>query len=189
MAKTKLIIGLGNPGAEYDHTRHNVGFMILDKLAKLAEVDFEFDKKINAEIAKGKIEKTTVILARPFTFVNKSGEAARKLKLKNKSKLEDIIIVHDDLDIEFGRFKLSYQKDSGGHRGVQSIIDAFKSNKFWRLRIGTSNRKLATARDQNTLKAKREAVGDFVLAKFSPAEYDTLKKTLKEAIERLLTVL
>ena len=189
----KLIIGLGNPGEEYENTRHNVGFEMVDVIAKQSEVKFSFEKKFNAEVTNarfvdkpfGKAQGKPVVLAKPFTFVNKSGEAVRKLKLFYKTKSADIVVVHDDLDIEFGSFKLSFAKDSGGHRGVQSIIDNLKTNKFWRLRIGTANRKLSSARNQKTLKAKKESVGHFVLSKFTPAEQTELKKLTKKALERL----
>lgn len=184
----KLIIGLGNPGEEYENIRHNIGFIVADKIAKGSDSKFSFEKKFNAEVAKSRFADKPVILAKPWTFVNKSGEAARKLRLFYKTKPEDIIVVHDDLDIEFGEFKLSFAKDSGGHRGVQNIIDNLKTNKFWRLRIGTANRRLTTAR-HNPLKAKREAVGHFVLSKFTPAEQAEVKKTIKKALERLSTAI
>jgi PTH1 family peptidyl-tRNA hydrolase len=203
----KLIIGLGNPGNEYENTRHSVGFFAVDMILKMNKPsyassrkasdkqrkasegeNFQFSKKFNAEIAKSRFNNKPIILAKPFTFVNKSGEAVKKIKLFYKVKPEDIIIVHDDLDIEFGNFKLSFAKNSGGHRGVQSIIDNLKTNKFWRLRIGTANRKLVVARRQKTLKAKSEAVGDFVLSKFTPTEQVELKKTIKKALERLASI-
>lgn len=178
----KLIIGLGNPDPEYQETRHNVGFMVVDKIA--ADAEFEFDKKINAEIAKGRFDDKPVILVKSHTYVNKTGEAVKKLKNKLKIKPADIVVVHDDLDIEFGSFKVSFEKNSGGHKGVQNIIDNLKTNKFWRVRIGTANRKVKTARDQS-VKEKKELIKDFVLAKFSPAEKDELKKIIKGALERL----
>ncbi len=181
----KLIIGLGNPGEEYENTRHNVGFAVVNEIAHKDDAKFSFEKKFNAEVAKSRFNERPVILVKPYTFVNKSGEAVKKAKPFYKAKPEDIVVVHDDLDIEFGNFKMSLGKDSGGHRGVQSIIDALKTNKFWRLRIGTANRKLSTARHQKTLKAKKESVGQFVLAKFTPAEQTELKKLIKKALERL----
>lgn len=185
----KLIIGLGNPGEEYENTRHNVGFKLADKIAKESEAEFDFDKKINAEIGKGKFNDKAVILAKPHTFVNKSGEAVKKLKNKYKLKNEDIVVIHDDLDIEFGNFKMSLGKDSGGHRGVQSVIDHLKTKKFWRLKIGTANRKLAALRRQKSLKDKKQSVADFVLSQFTPAERTELKKVIKKSIERLENVL
>ena len=182
----KLVIGLGNPGEEYENTRHNVGFRVVEAIARQSEAKFSFEKKFNAEVAKARFADKPVVLVKPHTFVNKSGGAARKLRLFYKTKPADIVVVHDDLDIEFGEFKLSFAKDSGGHRGVQSIIDALKTNKFWRLRIGTANRKLSTARNQKTLKAKKESVGHFVLSKFTPSEQAELKKVIKKALERLM---
>lgn len=184
----RLIIGLGNPGEEYGNTRHNVGFIIVDTIARTDDAKFSFEKKFNAEVAKARFNGKPAVLAKPHTFVNKSGEAAKKLKLFYKAKPDDIIVVHDDLDIEFGNFKLSFAKDSGGHRGVQSVIDYLKTNKFWRLRIGTANRRLKSARHQKTLKAKKESVGDFVLSKFTPAELTELKKVIKKAVERVSSV-
>lgn len=181
----KLIVGLGNTGEEYEDTRHNMGFAAVDKIAKESEAEFDFDEKINAEIAKGRFNDKPVILAKPHTFVNKSGEAVKKLKTKYKLKNENIVVIHDDLDIEFGNFKMSLGRDSGGHRGVQSVIDHLKTNKFWRLRIGTANRKLSTLRHQKVLKDKKEAVGGFVLSKFTSAEQTKLKLVIKEALKRL----
>ncbi len=185
----KLIIGLGNPGAEYDNMRHNVGFEIVDMISKIAGGAYKFDKKTNADIAKADFAGQKVVLAKPQTFINKSGEAARKLKFQYKVKAEDIVVIHDDLDIEFGSYKMSLGKDAGGHRGVQSVIDHLKTNKFWRLRIGTANRKLTSARNQKTLKDRKEAVKHFVLAKFTPAERTELKKVIKKALERLANTL
>jgi PTH1 family peptidyl-tRNA hydrolase len=181
----KLIIGLGNPGEEFENTRHCVGFVAVDEIAKKEGSKLPFEKKFNAEVAKSRFNDKPVILVKPHTFVNKSGEAVRKLKAFYKIKTGDIVVIHDDLDIEFGSFKISFAKHSGGHRGVQSVIDHLKTDKFWRLRIGTANRKLKTARRQNTLKAKKEAVGDFVLSHFTPAEQAELKKVIKKALERL----
>ncbi|MEK7151383.1 MAG: aminoacyl-tRNA hydrolase [Patescibacteria group bacterium] len=181
----KIIVGLGNPGKEYDNTRHNIGFALVDLIAKDSDTDFELNKKLNSDIAKVHFAGKSVILAKPQTFVNKSGEAVKKLKLFYKAKPDSIVVIQDDLDIEFENFKLSFAKDSGGHRGVQSIIDNLKTNKFWRLRIGTANRKLKSARHQKTLKAKKESVGDFVLAKLTSVEQAEFKKVIKKALERL----
>ena len=116
---TKLIIGLGNPDQEYQDTRHNIGFTVIDHIAKKNNCDsFELNKKTSSLVLKCKIEKTTVILAKPQTYVNKTGEAALKLKNFYKIKPEDIIVIHDDLDIPFGNVKVSFDKNSGGHKGI-----------------------------------------------------------------------
>ena len=189
MASMKLIIGLGNSDLEYQNTRHNVGFMFLDYLAKKIDAnDFAEDKKHNALVSKSKVEKTSVVLAKPLCYVNKSGEVVSKLAKFYKIKSSDIIVVQDDLDIEFGSFKNSFEKNSGGHKGVESIIKALKTNKFYRLRIGTSVRALEKAREQSD--KKRDAfVMDFVLAKFSPKDQEVVKKMFPDIYERLLSLL
>lgn len=189
MASMKLIIGLGNPEEEYQNTRHNVGFMFLDYLAKKIDTnDFAEDKKMNALVSKSKIDKISVVLAKPLSYVNKSGEVVSKLAKFYKIKPADIVVVQDDLDIEFGSFKNSFEKNSGGHKGVESIIKSLKTNKFYRLRIGTSVRALEKAREQSD--KKRDAfVMDFVLAKFSPKEQDVIKKMFPEVYERLLQII
>lgn len=207
----KLIIGIGNPGEEYENTRHNIGYVVVDEIlrqnkpsyGKASEGEnFQFSKKFNAEVAKSRFNSKPVMLIKSHTFVNKSGEAVKKIKLFYKAKNEDIVVVQDDLDIEFGNLKLSFGKDSGGHRGIQSIIDHLKTNKFWRLRIGTANRQLAQIRrrykkvptrkasrgssiSQSEIGTKKESVGNFVLSKFTPAEQAELKKVKKKALERL----
>ncbi len=182
---TKLIIGLGNPDEEYQNTRHNVGFMMVDYIAKKNDCgDFEFNKKLNSLVAKYKVGKNQVFLAKPQTYVNKTGEAASKLKSFYKIKSEDIVLVHDDLDIEFGNFKLSFGKNSGGHKGVESVMKSLKTKNFWRLRIGTAVRALAKAREQSDKKRDAFVMG-FVLSKFSKKEDEELKKLLKESYERL----
>ncbi|MBP9821943.1 MAG: aminoacyl-tRNA hydrolase [Candidatus Pacebacteria bacterium] len=189
MATTKLIVGIGNPDAEYQGTRHNIGFMFLDYLAKKIDAnDFAEDKKLNALVSKSKIEKTPVVLAKPLSYVNKSGDVVGKMARFYKVKAKDVIVVQDDLDIEFGSFKNSFEKNSGGHKGVESIIKALKTNKFFRLRIGTSVRALEKAREQSD--KKRDAfVMDFVLAKFTPKEQETIKKMFPEVYARLLELL
>lgn len=181
----KLIIGLGNPGEEYQNTRHNVGFVAIDSIAKQSDANFSFEKKFNAEITKVRFLDKPVILAKAHTFVNKSGEAVKKLKTFYKAKPEDILVVRDDLDIEFGESKLSFGKGSGGHRGIESIVKILKTEKFWQLKIGTANRNLAKARQQKNLKNKKEAVGNFVLSRFTPNEQVELKKVLKSALAKL----
>jgi len=181
----RLIVGIGNPGEKYEDTRHNVGFLVLDKIAKSEKCEFEFDKSFNSEITRCKIANKPSLLAKPHTFVNKSGDAVKKLKLKNKIKPEDIIVVQDDLDIDFGKFKMSFSRNSGGHKGVESIIQALKTNKFWRLRIGLANTKLKKARQERKPgRGKIDSVGEFVLSKFTPAEKEKLKLIVKQALQR-----
>lgn len=128
---SKLIVGLGNPGTRYAKTRHNIGFMILDQMTKKQGIDFKYDKKFEAEMA----ETESVKLAKPQTFMNNSGEAVRKIKDFYKIDNEEIIIVHDDVDLEPGKIRVSLGGSSAGHKGVQSIIDEIGED-FWRVRVG-----------------------------------------------------
>ena len=145
----KLIVGLGNPGKEYENTRHNMGFLFIDALAKKLETKF--------------------IVAKPQTFINNSGVAVLALAKKEKIKPENILIVHDDIDILWGNFKFSFGRSSAGHKGVESIIKALKTKNFWRLRIGI----------QPTLK-KHTPADKIILKKFTPTELKTLNQTIKK---------
>lgn len=190
----KLIVGIGNPDQEYQETRHNIGFVILEKLAKKIEAGrFENDAKSNAHITKGAFEreskkKVQILLVEPQTYVNKSGEAVSALAKKNKIKAQDVIVIQDDLDIPFGNVKLSFDKNSGGHRGIESIIKALKTKKFYRIRIGIGVRALDKARQQSD-KKRDEFVKDFVLKKFTPSEKEEIKNLFKETLKRLEQIL
>ena len=133
----KLIIGLGNPGNEYKKTRHNVGFLTVDKI--ISSFDFppiSMQAKFNAEISNGIINEEKVILAKPQTFMNLSGQAVRGIVDYYKIATEDVIVIQDDLDIAIGKYKISKNRNSGGHKGVQSIIDHLGTKDFTRIRIG-----------------------------------------------------
>lgn len=192
----KLIIGLGNPDEQYKETRHNVGFMLVDYLAKKGDFSagggpvsgWELNKNLNSLITKCKIDGNSVILAKSQTYVNKSGEAVKKLTVNYKLKTENLIIIHDDLDIPFGNIKISFDKNSGGHKGVESITRALKTKKFYRLRIGLAKPALAKARRQSD-KKRDEFVMKFVLSKFSKNELETLKHIFKESYNKLLSIL
>ena len=186
MTSIKLIIGLGNPGEEYENTRHNIGFMMLDYIAKKADCDdFEFNKKLNAMTVKGKLDETAIVLVKPQSFVNKTGEVAGKAKNFYKVKPADIVLIHDDLDIPFGNTKLSFGKNSGGHKGVESVIRTLKTKDFHRLRMGLAKRSLAQARQQSD-KKRDQFVMNLVLSKFSKPESEDLKKIFKEGYEKIL---
>lgn len=187
--KTKLIIGLGNPDKEYTDTRHNIGFMFIDYLAgKFGADDFEFNKKLNSFVAKAKSDKTALVLIKPQTYVNKTGEAVAKLKNFYKSKPEDIIVAQDDLDIDFGSCKNSFGKNSGGHKGVESVIKSLRTKNFWRVRFGVSTRNLKKARQESD-KKRDEFVRDFVLSKFSKGEMEKIKDLFKEAGVKVTSIL
>lgn len=187
----KLIVGIGNPDPEYLATRHNVGWQFLDWLFRKCRSkndEWRSEPKLNARVAKIDIEGTKAWLVKPQTFVNKSGQAVSLAKKWAKAKDADIIIVQDDLDIPFGNCKLSFDKNSGGHKGIESIMSALKTKKFHRIRIGLGVRALDKARGQSD-KRRDEWVRDFVLKKFTPSEHEELKDIFKACLVRLLQAL
>ncbi len=162
-------IGLGNPGAEYERTRHNVGRMIVVAFARTHSFpDFEKDPKANALVSVGKVEKTKIRLVLPETFMNKSGNTVRALALKSPN----VVLVHDDSDILFTGTKLSFGKRSAGHRGVESVTKALSTIEYVRLRIGIQ-------------KKKRMPAETLVLKKFTPKEMLEVKKIIKHAVGAL----
>lgn len=144
----KLIVGLGNPGQKYKNNRHNVGFMIVDELAKL--------------------NLTDVALFKPSTFMNKSGVAVKKLQVRN---LQDLYVVHDDLDIELGKFKISFGKGPKVHNGLNSIYEQLGTKDFWHVRIGIDNRAAIGFKGTGE---------DYVLQNFRPEEREIIKNICQE---------
>lgn len=132
----KLIVGLGNPGKKYEKTRHNVGFMVLDELAKSENTNFLFSTKFKGEIAR--IHNEKVILLKPHTFMNSSGLSVLIVKQFFNIDNEDILIVHDDLDLNCGKIRFRQKGGSGGHKGLKSIMSCINAENFHRLKIGIS---------------------------------------------------
>lgn len=178
-----VIVGLGNPGDEYTNTRHNTGRLALEALAKkLGLGAWKEDKKANALTNGAKIGKNIAVFALPNTFMNKSGLAVARY-VKSIKAAEKLVVVYDDLDLPIGSIKLSFDRGSGGHKGIESIIKSVKTRKFVRIRIGVSR---ATPKGVVKKVAGDDEVIDFILGKFKPAELDVLKKVFKrvgEAVE------
>ena len=131
-----IIVGLGNPGAEYTETRHNIGRMVLDALIKKNKFEgLDKNKKINALTTEVKIGKEKVLILAPETFMNKSGAAVLPL-VKTKKAAEQLIVVRDDLDLPLGRMKITFNRSSGGHRGVESIVKSIKTEAFVQVKVG-----------------------------------------------------
>lgn len=185
----KLIVGIGNPDKEYRETRHNVGWVLLDWLNKKhGGSGFELNKKLNGEVAKVDIEGIKAWMLKPHTYVNESGKAVAPAKKWAKAKNDDIVIVQDDLDVPFGSCKLSYEKNSGGHRGVESIIKSLKTKKFYRIKIGLGTTGLKKAR-AGSAHSRDEWVKNYVLKKFTASEEEKLKTVFKECHIRLMQAL
>lgn len=164
----KLIVGLGNPGKEYEKTRHNVGFMALDNY--LGNVDFK--KKENYLIFEKTINNEKIIFIKPTTFMNNSGQAVRKVMDFYKINVEDVLIIHDDMDFELGSLKIKKSGSSAGHNGIKSIISHLNSENFKRVRVGISK--------------NNEDVINYVLGKFSTNDMNILKSvfdTINKIIE------
>jgi PTH1 family peptidyl-tRNA hydrolase len=131
----KLVVGLGNPGQRYAHSRHNVGFMIVERFARAHDLRFA-RKRFNAEIAEGEIGGTRVRLAKPQTYMNLSGESVGKLFKFFKVEPHDLIVIYDDLDLPLGKMRMRAKGSAGGHHGMESIIAHIGTSDFPRLRVG-----------------------------------------------------
>lgn len=167
----KLIVGLGNPGSTYDNTRHNMGFMLLDHYAHLKKLEFnkqKFDGLYTEFIVNG--EK--VILMKPQSYINLSGNVIKKYIDFYKINISDLLIISDDLDMPFGKIKLKYKGSSGGHNGLKNIISNLKTENFNRIKVGISN-------------DKKIETKDYVLAKLSAEERDNFIK-VKETVSNIL---
>ena len=180
----RYIVGLGNPREEYEMTRHNAGRMAVLAFVKKEGIDPpEFDKKLKALVAKGEVggEKIQIIL--PETFMNKSGDSLNPLALSVK-KAENLVVVHDDIDLPLGKVKISFGKNSGGHKGVESVIKAVKTINFTRMRIGISS----THPKSLVKKPSGDKFLDYIVGKFKPVEMAEMKKVAKKSAEALRVI-
>lgn len=177
----KLIVGLGNPDKEYENTRHNIGFMIVDNYVD----NSNWVKKHNCLIYKAVIMNEKVLFIKPLTYMNNSGDAVREVINYYDIALDNVLVIHDDLDLTFGTYKLKKNSSSGGHNGIKSIITNLHSEAFSRLKIGISKGK--------------GNIKDYVLGKFSKLEmkriselYPTYNKIIEsfisEGIEKTMMI-
>ncbi|MDP3957411.1 MAG: aminoacyl-tRNA hydrolase [bacterium] len=163
----KLIVGLGNPGKEYAKTRHNAGFLCVDFLQKeFGFEDFTSDKKMSASISRGQINEEKTLLVKPDTMMNTSGTAVLALLNFYKLSPQDILIIHDDLDIAPGTFKTTLSSRSAGHNGVENIIESLGTQDFFRIRLGIGR--------PTEVSGACLSAHDFVLQNFSPEELTAL---------------
>lgn len=172
----RLIVGLGNPGEQYRFTRHNMGFMAVDRLAQAHQVSLD-KHKFDVTYGRGKVGRQSVILAKPMTYMNRSGPAVRGLAHFFKFDTQDIVVIHDDIDLVFGKIKIKQKGGDGGHNGVRSLIEAFGADAFTRLRIG-----IGRPRTQQGVKG-------YVLGRFDAQEETLLEDVISRAQDAVDTIL
>lgn len=172
----RLVVGLGNPGKSYDASRHNAGFMVVDELAIRYDIALK-QLGHEARYGIGRISGKRTILAKPLAYMNKSGPPVRSLARKYEVLIEDMLIVHDDMDLEFGRLKIKEKGGHGGHRGIKSLMDVFGTGDFVRLRVGIGRPPFDTD------------AAEYVLGRFSKAETRMLPEVLNRSTEAVATLL
>jgi len=180
-----VIVGLGNPGEEYELTRHNAGRMALEHFARAEDFSpLKEDTKNKVHVGKGAIKKNLVVLLAPDTYMNKSGSAVSKY-VKSVKAAEHMIVIYDDLDLPLGKIKISFDRGSGGHKGLESVTRAVKTKKFTRIRLGVSPE---TSGGSLKKPSGEKQVLDFILTKFRPSEMEELKRVFKRVNEILESI-
>lgn len=170
----KLIVGLGNPGEKYANVRHNLGFMVLDELAKRGKrkgESWKFEKKFKSEIFNLTLNASRFTLAKPQTYMNNSGMAVKAIADYYKINPENIVIIHDELDLPLGKIRIRKGGSSAGHHGIESIMEALKTDQFWRVRLGIGPAKGPAEK--------------FVLDPLTSSENPKVKHMIKEAIKAI----
>lgn len=179
------IVGLGNPGEEYKNTRHNVGMMAVSRFIKDNDLNEPIStKKFPAFITEGTFKKEKFMLMFPQTFMNKSGSTLKSL-ITGPKKAEQLVVIHDDLDLPVGKIKIIFNRGSGGHKGVESIVRTIKTEAFIRIRVGVC----PTTPSGKLKKPDHKKILDFIVGEFKPAEMDVIKKTLKNVSEAIGTII
>ncbi len=169
-----LVAGLGNPGKRYESTRHNAGFLVIDELARRKGVELEEDE--DSLSARYKIDRTDIILLKPLTYMNLSGTAVKRVLKRFDIPSENLIVVHDDIDMDTGKIRIKRSGSSGGHKGVESIISSTGSREFIRVKIGIG-------RD------KEIPVEDYVLSKFKKEELPLIRDAVSRAADSVITII
>ena len=172
----KVIVGLGNPGVHYERTRHNIGFQIVDRLAEIHHILISA-KRFKSLYGIGWIDSQKVVLVKPMTFMNRSGEAVKKAIHFFQVGMEDLIVIHDDLDLPFGRLRFKRRGSDGGHQGVRSIIESIGRNNFSRLKVGIGR------------PHKGMDPAEYVLTSFDKIEQSHLDGILSRAAESMMVML
>ena len=174
--RLRLVVGLGNPGNNYEDSRHNAGFRVADKIAQ--DFNISLNKtKFDTIFGRGFIEDVDVLLVKPMAFMNRSGPPLQKLAHYFRIPGEDMLVIHDDIDLAFGRLKIKEKGGHGGHNGIRSIMDAFGGGDFARLRIGVGRSEAG------------ESVTNHVLGRFSDDKAEMVARVIAVARDAVVTVL
>ena len=180
----KVIVGLGNPGEKYESTRHNLGFLVIDHLLKAlgdSEIDWDHSTKFKSDLASFTENGEKVLLVKPQTYMNNSGMAVQLVKDFYKVESEDLWIVYDELDLPIGSIKIRFGGAAAGHHGVESIMEAIGTDKFWRFRMGIG----ATHNKSEVGKHDFKDAKEYVLDKFHSGEIGKTREMIKHASEAL----
>jgi peptidyl-tRNA hydrolase, PTH1 family len=173
-APLSLIVGLGNPGAKYDHTRHNIGFDLIDRLAKRWQISLTEQKRFQGELGEGVVASQRIRLLKPNTFMNKSGQSVRAVLDWYKLEPQQVLVLYDDMDLPVGKLRIRLSGSAGGHNGMKSLISHLGTQDFLRLRVGISKATEAgVAKDTIS----------HVLGKFAPDELRILPEVLDMAAD------
>lgn len=183
----KIIVGLGNPGRGYGNNRHNVGFKCIDRLAQLAEIRLS-QRRAKSQMGTGIINGQQVVLAKPKTYMNLSGQAVQSLFAKFRPKLSDLIVIYDDLDLALGTIRIRERGSAGGHNGMKSIINLMGSQEFARVRIGIAP--VTKDEEGNTVTVQQNTkTPHYVLSNFTAKERDVIKEAFNKVAEAVKCIL
>ncbi len=180
----KIIVGLGNPGKIYARNRHNVGFRTIDYLAKLHSIGTS-RRQCHSQVGTDKIDGIKVMLAKPATFVNQSGEAVGCLVRTHNIALSDLVVIHDDLDLPLGKIRIRPSGSAGGHKGMSSIISSLDSDDFPRIKVGIGR----PVTVDGTAISDEDKIVDYVLSDFTPKEDDIIKAAIAQVAKAVKTIL
>ncbi|WP_457678320.1 aminoacyl-tRNA hydrolase [Thermovibrio sp.] len=172
----KLIVGLGNPGKEYEKTRHNVGWMVLDRVASKLGVEIGREK-FKGKFGEYRAPWGKAVLLKPLTYMNRSGECVEKFANFFKVEPKEVLVIYDDLDLPLGKLRFRLKGSSGGHKGVASVIEALKTTEFPRIKVGIGRPE------------RKEEVVDFVLSPFKEEELPVINKAIERATECVIELL
>ena len=172
----RIIVGLGNPGKEYERTRHNIGFMALDKLAEIMDININ-KHKFNGAVGEGMYAGEKILLVKPQTFMNLSGNCVQEIVSFYKVNPEDIIVIYDDIDIEFGQIRIRPNGSPGTHNGMRNITERLQTQNFPRIRVGAGKPK------------DGQQLYEFVLSQFDEEEIEIMQNSIKNAADAVIEII